>query len=386
MPSSPSNTVPIKGKTENSLRNVYNPASAVLAGMKVVVIKSDAEGNVDLADLKEKATKYKDTLAALMITYPSTYGVFEEGIKEITSTIHENGGLVYMDGANMNAQVGLTSPGVIGADVCHLNLHKTFCIPHGGGGPGVGSIGVNSKLAPFLPGHPVIPVSGEGAGVVTKTSGAVAAAPFGSSLILPISWMYIKMCGEDGLTKATKMAILNANYMAKRLEAAYPILYRGKDGNCAHEFIIDLRAFKSHGIVEEDVAKRLQDYGFHSPTMSWPVVGTLMVEPTESEPKDELDRVVDAMMAIRAEIEDIVSGAVAPEDSPLKNAPHTADMVFASEWTKPYSREAAAFPAPWVKANKFWPTVGRVDNVYGDRNLICSCPPLEDYSEEPIAA
>ncbi|KAG5188674.1 glycine dehydrogenase [Tribonema minus] len=364
-----------------------NPASAVLSGMKVVVVKSDEAGNVDFEDLKAKADKHKDNLAALMITYPSTYGVFEEGIKDITNYIHKSGGLVYMDGANMNAQVALTSPGHIGADVCHLNLHKTFCIPHGGGGPGVGSIGVNAKLAPFLPGHPVIPTGGEGSGVVAKTSGAVSAAPFGSAAILPISWMYIKMLGEPGLRKATEYAILNANYMAARLEGAYDILYRGRSGLSAHEFIVDLRPFKEAGVVEEDVAKRLQDYGYHSPTMSWPVGGTLMIEPTESEDKAELDRFCDAMLAIRGEIQDILDGKVKSADSPLKAAPHTWDMCFTDKWTKPYSREQAAFPAPWVRANKFWPTVGRVDNVYGDRNLVCSCPPLEDYDEElPKAA
>ncbi|CAM9309278.1 unnamed protein product [Chrysoparadoxa australica] len=364
-----------------------NPASAVLAGMKVVVVKSDAAGNIDFDDLQAKAEKHKDNLAAFMVTYPSTYGVFEEGIKEITKCIHDNGGLVYMDGANMNAQVGLTSPGHIGADVCHLNLHKTFCIPHGGGGPGVGSIGVNSKLAPFLPGHPVVPTGGEGEGVVAKTSGAVAAAPFGSAAILPISWMYIKMLGEPGLVKATELAILNANYMAARLDGAYQVLYRGKEGYSAHEFIVDLRPFKHTGIAEEDVAKRLQDFGYHSPTMSWPVPGTLMIEPTESEDKAELDRFCDAMLTIRAEIADIEQGRATIDNSPLTAAPHTWDMVFADEWTKPYPREVRVISvaenqpglgylgrldSPWVKANKFWPTIGRVDNVHGDRNLVRS--------------
>jgi glycine dehydrogenase len=350
--------------------------------MTVVVVKSDAKGNVDMDDLKAKADKHRDNLAALMVTYPSTYGVFEEGIKEICSYIHECGGLVYMDGANMNAQVALTSPGFIGADVCHLNLHKTFCIPHGGGGPGVGSIGVNAKLAPHLPGHPVIVTGGEGSGVKAKATGAVSAAPFGSAAILPISWMYIKMLGEPGLKRATEMAILNANYMAARLEDAYGILYRGREGFSAHEFIVDLRPFKELGIVEEDVAKRLQDFGFHSPTMSWPVGGTLMIEPTESEDKAELDRFCDAMLAIREEIAAIADGKVKVTDSPLKAAPHTWDMCFKDDWNKPYTREQGAFPAPWVKGNKFWPTVGRVDNVYGDRNLVCSCPPLESYDEE----
>ena len=336
-------------------------------------------------------------------------------VKTIIDTVHGYGGQVYMDGANMNAQVrahqlaasggttlvvtpthadpfypswqsrpqvALTSPGYIGADVCHLNLHKTFCIPHGGGGPGVGSIGVAKHLAPFLPGHPVIPCGGEGDNVVPKSGGTIAAAPFGSAAILPISWMYIKMLGESGLREATSLAILNANYMAKRCEQGYDILYRGKNGQCAHEFILDLRSFKQYGIVEEDVAKRLQDYGFHSPTMSWPVPGTLMIEPTESEDKAELDRFCDAMLLIRKEIEDVVSGAVKPEDSPLKGAPHTMDMVYQDDWSKPYSRTTAAFPAPWVKPDqKFWPTVGRIDNVYGDRNLVCTCPPVESYIE-----
>jgi glycine dehydrogenase len=280
----------------------------------------------------------------------------------------------------MNAQVGYTSPGFIGADVCHLNLHKTFCIPHGGGGPGVGSIGVAAHLAPFLPGHPVIPVGGEGKAVVPKTSNTVSAAPFGSAAILPISWMYIKMLGERGLRESTSMAILNANYMAKRVETAYTVLYRGRNGQCAHEFIIDLRPFKDAGIVEEDVAKRLQDYGFHSPTMSWPVGGTLMIEPTESEDKGELDRFCDALIMIRKEIEDVVAKKVPVADSPLKGAPHTSDVVLATDWNKSYTRNVAAFPAPWINAsNKFWPTVGRIDNVYGDRNLVCTCPPVSVY-------
>jgi len=359
-----------------------NPASASMCGMKVVVTASDENGNIDLADLREKAAKHKDNLAALMITYPSTYGVFEEEVKTIVDLIHSYGGQVYMDGANMNAQVALTSPGYIGADVCHLNLHKTFCIPHGGGGPGVGSIGVAAHLAPFLPGHPVVACGGEGQNTVPKKNMTVSAAPFGSAAILPISWMYIKMLGEPGLREATGMAILNANYMAKRLEenGNYNILYKGKNGQCAHEFIVDLRPFKAIGIVEEDVAKRLQDYGFHSPTMSWPVPGTLMVEPTESEDKAELDRFVDALLSIRQEIRDIEEGRIAAADSPLKHAPHTVDVVTATEWTRKYSRTTASFPAPWTTpSTKFWPTVGRVDNVYGDRNLVCSCPPLTDY-------
>lgn len=358
-----------------------NPASAAMCGMKVVVVKNKDDGNVDMEDFMAKADKHKDNLSALMITYPSTYGAFEEGVMDIIKAVHKRGGQVYMDGANMNAQVGFTSPGHIGADVCHLNLHKTFCIPHGGGGPGVGSIGVAKHLAPYLPGHSVVPVSGEGKNVVVKTNGSVSGAPYGSAAILPISWMYIKMLGATGLMESTGMAILNANYMAKRLEAGYDILFRGANGQCAHEFIIDLRMFGSHGIKEEDIAKRLQDYGFHSPTMSWPVGGTIMVEPTESEDKKELDRFVDAMLAIRREIEDVVSGAVLIKDSPLKGAPHTQDMVTAEVWDKSYSRETAAYPAPWVKENKFWPTVGRIDNVYGDRNLVCSCPPVESYVE-----
>lgn len=365
-----------------------NPASAAMSGMKVVVVNSDEHGNIDLNDLKAKAEQHKDNLAALMVTYPSTYGVFEESIKEIIDVVHSHGGQVYMDGANMNAQVALTSPGVIGADVCHLNLHKTFCIPHGGGGPGVGSIGVKAHLAPFLPGHPVVQVGGEGKNVVAKMDNTVSAAPYGSASILPISWMYIKMLGESGLKEATGMAILNANYMAKRLEKAYTVLYRGKNGQCAHEYILDLRPFKAHGITEEDVAKRLQDFGFHSPTMSWPVPGTIMIEPTESEDKAELDRFCEALLIIRQEIEDVVQGKIAAKDSALKNAPHTQDVVMSSKWERKYSREQAAFPGPWMRNphntsfNKFWPTVGRIDNVYGDRHLVCTCPPVSDYVED----
>jgi len=364
-----------------------NPASAAMCGMKVVVVKSDEMGNIDIDDLKAKAEQHKDNLGALMVTYPSTYGVFEEAIIDILKLIHDYGGQVYMDGANMNAQVAVTSPGFIGADVCHLNLHKTFCIPHGGGGPGVGSIGVAKHLAPFLPGHPVLPCSGEGDNVVVKSDGTIAAAPYGSAAILPISYLYIKMLGEEGLKEATGMAILNANYMAKRLEESFSILYRGSNGQCAHEFIIDLRPFKDAGIVEEDVAKRLQDYGFHSPTMSWPVGGTIMVEPTESEDKAELDRFCDAMLSIRQEIDDIITGAMPLADSPLKHAPHTMDMISSDDWQRAYSRDTAAFPAPWVTPDrKFWPTVGRVDNVYGDRNLVCTCPPLSAYTTEDIHA
>jgi glycine dehydrogenase len=357
-----------------------NPASAAMSGMKVVVVKSDESGNIDIDDLFAKAEQHKDNLGALMITYPSTYGVFEEGVKTICDKIHACGGQVYMDGANMNAQVAYTSPGHIGADVCHLNLHKTFCIPHGGGGPGVGSIGVAEHLAPFLPGHPVVPTGGDGLSVVPKTNGTVAGAPFGSAAILPISWMYIKMLGEAGLKESTNMAILNANYMAKRLEEGYDVLFKGTNGQCAHEFIVDLRSFKEHGIVEEDIAKRLQDYGFHSPTMSWPVGGTIMVEPTESEDKEEMDRFCDALLMIRKEVQDIIDGKMILEESPLKLAPHTMDVTYDDNWNRAYSRKTAAFPAPWVTADsKFWPTVSRVDNVYGDRNLQCSCPPIEVY-------
>jgi len=364
-----------------------NPASATMAGMKVVVVDNDDEGNIDMSDLRAKIEKNKDNLAAFMVTYPSTFGVFEEGIVEAIDAVHGAGGQVYMDGANMNAQVGLTSPGLIGADVCHLNLHKTFCIPHGGGGPGVGSIGVAAHLAPFLPGHVVgQEASGKLCGsdlCVPKSDGAVAGAPFGSAAILPISWMYIKMNGKKGLKKATQYAILNANYMAARLNGAYDVLFVGKNGQCAHEFILDLRPLKaSTGITEEDVAKRLQDYGFHSPTMSWPVAGTLMIEPTESEDVAELDRFCDAMLAIRSEIDDIGSGKVKLEESALRHAPHTIDEIVSEKWDRSYSREVGAYPAPWIRANKFWPTCGRVDNVYGDRNLVCTCPPLEAYMDD----
>jgi len=361
-----------------------NPASAAMAGMKVVVVKSDDQGNVDIDDLKAKAEKHSDNLAALMITYPSTYGVFEEGVVDIIDAVHGHGGQVYMDGANMNAQCGWTAPGFIGADVCHLNLHKTFCIPHGGGGPGVGSIGVKAHLAPFLPGHTVVPTGGEGINTVPKATGSIAAAPWGSAAILPITWMYIQMMGGQGLKDATATAVLNANYMAKRIGEHYPILFTGTNGQCAHEFIMDIRPFKEHGFVEEDIAKRLQDYGFHSPTMSWPVTGTLMVEPTESEDKGELDRFCDAMISIRHEMDDVIEGRIAVEDSPLKHAPHTAGMVLSDSWNQAYTREQAAFPTKNLGAYKFWPTVGRIDNVYGDRNLICTCPPMESYMEEEV--
>ncbi len=351
-----------------------NPATAVMAGYQVVVTKCDEAGNIDLADLRAKAEQHKDKLAALMVTYPSTHGVFEEGIKEICQVIHERGGQVYMDGANLNAQVGLMKPGQLGADVCHINLHKTFCIPHGGGGPGMGPICVASHLTRFLPGHPVIGTGG------AEGIGAISAAPWGSASILLISWMYIAMMGGEGLTRATKMAILNANYVAKRLDPHYPVLYRGKSGGVAHECIVDLRPLKkTSGVEVEDVAKRLMDYGFHAPTVSFPVSGTLMIEPTESESKAELDRFCDAMIAIRQEIRDIEEGRAPKDNNVLKNAPHTARVLTAPEWNRPYSREQAVFPAPYVRDNKFWPSVGRLNNVLGDRKLVCSCPPVEDY-------
>jgi glycine dehydrogenase len=353
-----------------------NPASAVMCGMKVVAVKCDDQGNIDLDDLKAKAQKHKSELSALMVTYPSTHGVFEETIREICEVIHTHGGQVYMDGANMNAQVGLCRPGDIGADVCHLNLHKTFCIPHGGGGPGMGPIGVASHLQPFLPGHSVVELGGQ------RSIGAISSAPWGSASILPISWMYIAMMGADGLTQATKVAILNANYIARRLESYYPVLYKGKSGLVAHECILDLRRFKkSAGIEVEDIAKRLMDYGFHAPTVSWPVPGTIMVEPTESESKEELDRFCEALIAIRKEIEDIEAGKVDAHDNVLKNAPHTAESLMVSEWKHPYSREQAAYPAPWTREHKFWPPVGRIDNAFGDRNLVCSCVGMEAYTE-----
>jgi glycine dehydrogenase len=354
-----------------------NPASAVMAGMNVVLVQCDERGNIEVSDVKAKAEQYRDRLAALMVTYPSTHGVFEEGIKEICSIVHVNGGLVYMDGANMNAQVGICKPAEIGADVCHLNLHKTFCIPHGGGGPGMGPIGVNEKLAPYLPGHPVVQTGG------TKAIGPVSAAPWGSSSILIISWTYIAMMGADALKRATAVAMLNANYMAARLSSHYPILYKGDKGCVAHEFILDTRSLKqSAGIEVEDITKRLMDYGFHAPTASFPVPGTLMIEPTESEPKEELDRYCDALIAIRKEIEEIEGGRAQRDNNVLKHAPHTADMVVSDSWNFPYSREQAAYPTHWVRQRKFWPSVGRIDGVYGDRNLICACPPIEEYAEE----
>ncbi|NEN97099.1 MAG: aminomethyl-transferring glycine dehydrogenase [Moorea sp. SIO3I7] len=350
-----------------------NPASAVMAGLKVVAVACDEMGNIDLDDLRKKAEHHSQNLAALMVTYPSTHGVFEEEIKDICAIVHNHGGQVYMDGANMNAQVGLCRPGDFGADVCHLNLHKTFCIPHGGGGPGMGPIGVMPHLVPFLPKTLQSQPS-------TLSIGAISAAPWGSASILPISWMYIAMMGSAGLTEATKVAILNANYMAKRLDPYYPVLYKGNNGLVAHECIVDLRSLKkSAGIEVDDIAKRLMDYGFHAPTVSWPVAGTMMVEPTESESKEELDRFCDAMIAIRQEIKAIESGQVDQRDNQLKNAPHTAEALIVSEWTHPYTREEAAYPASWLREHKFWPVAGRIDNAFGDRNLVCSCEGMEAY-------
>ena len=351
-----------------------NPASAVMAGMDVVAVKVTEAGEVDLGDLREKAEKHADRLAALMITYPSTHGVFETTIREIADIVHEHGGLVYMDGANMNAMVGLCRPGDFGMDVCHLNLHKTFAIPHGGGGPGMGPIGVVEKLAPFLPGHPVVTTGGE------QAIGPVAAAPYGSALVLLISWGYIAMMGAEGLRRASQLAILNANYMAKRLEGHYDVLYRGPGGLVAHEFILDVRPFQKAGVGAEDIAKRLIDYGFHAPTMSWPVTGTLMVEPTESESKAELDRFCDAMIAIRTEIQELELGTADVGDNVLNNAPHTVAEVTADDWSHPYTRAQAAYPVEGLRQSKFWPSVGRVDNAFGDRNLVCSCPPMEAYA------
>ena len=357
-----------------------NPASAVMAGMKVVVIKSTPLGNVDIEDLKLKVQDNKENLAALMITYPSTHGVFEDRIMEICNIIHENGGLVYMDGANLNAQVGLTNPAIVGADVCHLNLHKTFCIPHGGGGPGMGPIAVASHLTPFLPGHPVINLNHE------KGINAVSAAPWGSADILIISYAYIKLMGAKGLKHASIISILNANYIKSKLESHYKVLYAGSKGRVAHELIFDLREFKSSANIEaEDIAKRLMDYGFHAPTVSFPVAGTFMVEPTESESKKEIDRFVSAMINIREEIREIETGIANPKDNVLKNSPHTSLTVITDDWSHPYSREKAAFPATWTKVNKFWPSVGRINNAYGDRNLVCSCNPISDYFEEPVS-
>jgi len=357
-----------------------NPASAVMAGMRVVVVKTDANGNIDLADLRAKAAEHATSLGAIMVTYPSTHGVFEESIVDVCKIIHEHGGQVYLDGANMNAMVGLARPGDIGGDVCHLNLHKTFCIPHGGGGPGMGPIGVGKHLVPFLPGHAVVTLPGE-------RTGAVSAAPWGSASILPISMMYIDLMGGEGLTLATKMAILNANYIAKRLEPHYPVLYKGAHGLVAHECIVDPRAFKaSAGVEVEDIAKRLIDYGFHAPTVSFPVAGTLMIEPTESEPKAELDRFCDALIQIREEIREIESGTADKKDNVLKNAPHPVRRVVSDSWQHSYSREQAAFPVEWVREHKFWPAVGRVESAYGDRNLVCSCLPTDAYAEAVVGA
>ncbi|NOS56834.1 MAG: aminomethyl-transferring glycine dehydrogenase [Cyclobacteriaceae bacterium] len=356
-----------------------NPASAVMAGMEVVVTKSDAEGKIDVADLKAKAEQYKNNLACLMVTYPSTHGVFEEAIVDICETIHQNGGLVYMDGANMNAQVGLTSPANIGADVCHLNLHKTFCIPHGGGGPGMGPICCNDKLKPFLPGHAVVKTGGE------KAISAVSGAPWGSASILAISYAYIAMMGSEGLSNATKLAIFNANYIKERLSGHYKILYTGTQGRCAHEMIVDCRDFKKFGVEVEDIAKRLMDYGFHAPTVSFPVAGTIMIEPTESEPKAEMDRFVDALIEIRNEIREVEEGKADKENNVLKHAPHTAAVITADSWNRPYSRQKAAYPLSFVKEAKFWPSVSRVDNAYGDRNLVCSCLPIEEYTKHEQA-
>jgi glycine dehydrogenase len=352
-----------------------NPATAQMCGMRVVVVECDDSGNIDVADLTTKAAQHAANLACLMVTYPSTHGVFEESIRDICAIVHEHGGQVYMDGANLNAQVGLTSPAVIGADVSHMNLHKTFCIPHGGGGPGMGPIGLKAHLAPFMANHVVQPVSGPHLG-----QGAIAAAPWGSASILPISWMYIAMLGGSGLTRATEIAILNANYLGRRLQPHYPVLYTGRNGRVAHECILDIRPLKAAtGISEIDIAKRLMDYGFHSPTVSFPVAGTMMVEPTESEAKNELDRFVAAMISIREEIRQIELGQWPADDNPLKHAPHTQADIADDNWNRPYSRRQAAFPLPWVAENKFWPSVNRVDDVYGDRHLFCACVPADDY-------
>jgi len=353
-----------------------NPASAVMAGMRVVIVASAKDGSIDVGDLEAKATGHASELAALMVTYPSTHGVFEESIQDICAIVHRCGGQVYMDGANMNAQVGLTSPATIGADVCHLNLHKTFAIPHGGGGPGMGPIGVAAHLVPFLPGHPVVSIGSE------QAIEAISAAPWGSSSILLISYGYIRMLGGRGMTDATRLAILNANYIKARLQAHYPVLYTRPNGRVAHELIFDLRPLKhASGVDETDVAKRLMDFGFHAPTVSFPVAGTLMVEPTESEPKQELDRFCEAMIRIRLEIQAVIDGQADAKDNVLKHAPHTAAAVSGNTWTHAYSREDAAFPLPYLRTHKFWPSVGRIDNPYGDRNLICSCPPTDTFAD-----
>jgi glycine dehydrogenase len=374
-----------------------NPASAAMGGFKVVPVACDVHGNIDVADLRAKAETHAANLAALMVTYPSTHGVFEAAIKDICAIVHQHGGQVYMDGANMNAQVGLTSPGFIGADVCHLNLHKTFAIPHGGGGPGVGPIGVAKHLVPFLPGHVALraeipnaksqtPIAESNSGIRYPQSaigtGPVSAAPYGSASILVIPWLYIRMMGADGLTAATQVAILNANYVARRLEPYFPVVYKGKGGLVAHECILEFRSWKKQGVEVEDVAKRLMDYGYHAPTMSFPVPGTLMIEPTESESKRELDRFCDALISIHGEITQVADGRMDKADNPLKHAPHTAGAVCADAWPHAYPRELAAFPDRWTRASKFWPAVGRVDNVYGDRNLVCSCAGMESYDGE----
>jgi glycine dehydrogenase len=352
-----------------------NPASAVMAGMQVVAIQCDSDGNIDQADLAAKAEQHSQNLAALMVTYPSTHGVFEQGISDICAVVHRHGGQVYLDGANLNAQVGVCQPGRFGADVCHLNLHKTFCIPHGGGGPGVGPIAVASHLAPFLPGHPLVSCGGP------QAIGPVSAAPWGSASILPISWMYIRMMGGEGLRQATAVALLTANDLAERLEPHFPVLYRGANGRVAHECILDLRPLKrSSGLEVDDLAKRLMDYGFHAPTVSWPVAGTVMVEPTESEGLSELDRFVEAMMAIRAEAAAIEAGLSDAENNPLRRAPHTLATVTANEWDRPYSREQAAYPVEGLRREKFWPAVARIDNAFGDRNLVCTCPSVEEMA------
>ncbi|CAO3590145.1 unnamed protein product [Absidia cylindrospora] len=353
-----------------------NPASAAMAGMDVVIVKCDADGNLDMPDLKAKAEKHKDKLAAVMITYPSTFGMFETGVEEACRVVHDLGGQVYLDGANLNAQIGLTSPGQIGADVCHMNLHKTFCIPHGGGGPGMGPIACKEHLAPFLPGHPLVQTGG------TNAIGPISAAPYGSASILPISWAYIKMMGGEGLTHATEMAILNANYMASRLADHYDILFTNENGMCGHEFIVDIRPFGAYGIEAIDIAKRLQDYGFHSPTMSWPVTNTLMIEPTESEPKNELDRFCEAMIGIRKEIQLVIDGKLPKKDNMLNSSPHSLEIMMSDKWDRPYSRETAAFPVPNLRERKFWPTVSRVDDAFGDRNLMCTCPSPEEYMDK----
>jgi glycine dehydrogenase len=358
-----------------------NPASAVMAGMKVVIVACDEKGNIDMDDLKAKVEQHSENLSCLMVTYPSTHGVFEESIVDICKLVHEHGGQVYMDGANMNAQVGLTSPGLIGADVCHLNLHKTFCIPHGGGGPGMGPIGVAEHLAPFLPNSAVMETTGG-----DQPISSISSAPWGSASILTISYAYIAMMGAEGLTNATKIAILNANYIKARLEKEFKILYSGKNGRCAHEMIVDCRDFKTQNIEVEDIAKRLMDYGFHAPTVSFPVAGTVMIEPTESESKVELDRFCDAMLSIRQEIREIADGIADEDDNVVRNAPHTAAMVLEGQWEKPYSREKAVYPTEFVKEAKFWPTVARIDSAYGDRNLMCSCIPVSDYQEEEAMA